>query len=81
MPRIVKDEGKYEFSNTDDGNVNWYNHLGQPVAVSTKIVDLHIPYDRPPPQEFYFQEFALEKVWHVSTGTDVQHWSLQYLLK
>lgn len=53
MPRIVKDEEKCEFLNTGDGNVNWYNHLGKPVAVSSKIVDLHIPYDpHPHPRNF-----------------------------
>lgn len=45
MPRVVKDEEKWKFSKSDDGNENWYNHLGEQLAVSSKIVDLHVPYD------------------------------------
>lgn len=40
MPIIVKDQGPYEFSDSDDGNVNCYNHLGD-----SKIVALYLPYD------------------------------------
>ena len=40
MPIIVKDQGPYEFSDSDDGNINWYNHLGE-----SKIVALYLAYD------------------------------------
>lgn len=45
MAGVVKDERKWVFSNSDDGNVNWFNHSGEQLAVSSKIVDLHTSYD------------------------------------
>lgn len=34
-----------KISQSDNGNVNCYNHLGEQLAVSAKTVDLHISYD------------------------------------
>lgn len=77
MQKVVKDERKWEFSNSDDGNANWYNLLGEQLAVSSKIVVLHISYDL----AILLPGICTRKSPAHVYKNSVQHWSLQYLSK